>query len=79
VPEELDVQGCLEVRAAKHVGRFAYDDGGPVVRPVRHVVHDCAVRCWTSPDGSMGRPGRASLAAFEVDETHDKPRRPGAP
>ena len=69
--EELDVQRCHELLTPKHPGRFAYDDGGPVML-VRHVVHDDTVLCSTSPHRSTGRRVCTGLDAFEVDEIRDE-------
>ena len=70
--EEPTVQPCLELLTFRHVGRAAYRTDGPVVLPVRHVVHEDPDPLPTSPHGSQGRRVGASLAAFWVDEIRDE-------
>ena len=66
---ELPEDECLELLAAKQVGRLAYaDQDGPVIVPVNYVVHDGMVLFRTSPHTSLGRHAQSATVAFEVDE-----------
>jgi uncharacterized protein len=69
---ELTEYECLELLAAKKVGRLVYtDEDGPAAVPVNYVVHDGMVFLRTSPHTSLGRHARGAAIAFEVDEIDD--------
>lgn len=69
---ELDRQECLELLAAKSVGRIAYAvDQGARILPVNYVlVNDCVI-FRTGPDGEIFHHALSSICAFEIDETDE--------
>jgi uncharacterized protein len=68
----LDVEECMELLAAKSVGRIAYTtDAGPRILPVNYVlVNDCVI-FRTVPDGEIFHHALSSVCAFEIDETDE--------
>ena len=51
---ELDRAECLELLAAKSVGRIAYvSDTGPRILPVNYILSDDCVIFRTVPDGEI--------------------------
>ena len=69
---ELDRAECLELLAAKSVGRIAYvGDTGPRILPVNYIVGDDCVIFRTVPDGEISRHALSSNCAFEIDETDE--------
>jgi nitroimidazol reductase NimA-like FMN-containing flavoprotein (pyridoxamine 5'-phosphate oxidase superfamily) len=69
---ELDRAECLELLAAKSVGRIAYvGDTGPRILPVNYIVGDDCVIFRTVPDGEIFRHALSSNCAFEIDETDE--------
>ncbi len=69
---ELDHAECLELLAAKSVGRIAYVGGtGPRILPVNYILADDGVIFRTVPDGEISRHALNSTCAFEIDETDE--------
>ena len=69
---ELDRAECLELLAAKFVGRIAYvGDTGPRILPVNYILSDDGVIFRTVPDGEILRHALNSTCAFEIDETEE--------
>lgn len=70
--QELDTAECLELVAAKSVGRVAVcTEDGPVVLPVNFVLSNGGVMFRTSPHNSIAQELNGRPAAFEVDEVDD--------
>ncbi|HET6794118.1 MAG TPA: pyridoxamine 5'-phosphate oxidase family protein [Acidimicrobiales bacterium] len=67
--EELDRDQCLELLAAKNLGRvgFVATDGQPLILPVNYGLTDRAVVFRTAP-GTKLSTLPMSRAAFEVDD-----------
>jgi uncharacterized protein len=69
---ELDRAECLELLAAKSVGRIAYvGDTGPRILPVNYILGEDCVIFRTVPDGEISRYALSSNCAFEIDETDE--------
>jgi uncharacterized protein len=69
---ELDRAECLELLAAKSVGRIAYvGDTGPRILPVNYILADDCVIFRTVPDGEISRHALNSSCAFEIDEIEE--------
>jgi uncharacterized protein len=69
---ELDRQECLELLAAKSVGRIAYAaDFGARILPVNYLFVDECIIFRTVPDGEIYRHALHSNCAFEIDETNE--------
>lgn len=69
---ELAEDECLELLAAKQVGRLALvDPDGPLVVPVNYALHHGTVFFRTSPHTAVGRHARSAPVAFEVDDIDD--------
>ena len=69
---ELDHAECLQLLAAKSVGRIAYvGDTGPRVLPVNYILAGDGVIFRTVPDGEISRHALNSSCAFEIDETDE--------
>ena len=69
---ELDRQECLELLAAKSVGRLAYVvDNGARILPFNYVLAEDYVIFRTVPDGEIYHHALSSISAFEVDETDE--------
>ena len=69
---ELDRQECLELLAAKSVGRLAYVvDNGARILPFNYVLAEDSVIFRTVPDGEIYHHALSSICAFEVDETDE--------
>ena len=69
---ELDRAECLELLAAKSVGRIAYvGDTGARILPVNYILADNSVIFRTVPDGEIFRHALSSNCAFEIDETDE--------
>ena len=69
---ELDRAECLELLAAKSVGRIAYvGDTGPRILPVNYILSEDCVIFRTVPDGEIFRYALNSTCAFEIDETEE--------
>lgn len=69
---ELDRQECLELLAAKSVGRLAYVvDNGARILPFNYVLAEDSVIFRTVPDGEIYHHALSSISAFEVDETDE--------
>jgi uncharacterized protein len=69
---ELDRAECLELLAAKSVGRIAYvGDTGPRILPVNYILAEDCIIFRTVPDGEIFRHALNSTCAFEIDETEE--------
>jgi len=69
---ELDRQECMELLAAKAVGRLAYVvDNGARILPFNYVVAGDSVILRTVHDGEIYHHALSSISAFEVDETDE--------
>ena len=69
---ELDRQECLELLAAKSVGRIAYAvDKGARILPVNYILSNNCVIFRTASDGEISHHALESECAFEVDETDE--------
>jgi uncharacterized protein len=67
---ELDRKECLELLAAKSVGRIAYAaDHGARILPVNYVLADDSIILRTVPNGEIFHHALSSMCAFEIDET----------
>jgi len=76
---ELDRQECMELLAAKAVGRLAYVvDNGARILPFNYVVAGDSVILRTVHDGEIYHHALSSICAFEVDETTSSSSRVGA-
>jgi hypothetical protein len=69
---ELDREECLELLAAKYVGRIAYAaDYGARILPVNYVLADASIIFRTVPDGEIFHHALNSMCAFEIDDTDE--------
>ena len=69
---ELDRAECMELLAAKSVGRIAYTgDTGARILPVNYILGADCVIFRTVPDGEIFRYALNSNCAFEIDETDE--------
>jgi uncharacterized protein len=69
---ELGRRECMELLAAKSVGRVAYPrDAGARILPVNYILAGDYVVFRTVPDGEIFRHALSSVCAFEVDETDE--------
>jgi hypothetical protein len=69
---ELDRQECMDLLAAKSVGRIAYTvDKGARILPVNYVLSNDAIIFRTIPDGEISHHALEAMCAFEVDETDE--------
>ena len=69
---KLDRGECLELLAAKSVGRISYtSDAGARILPVNYVLVDDSVIFRTVPDGEIFDHALSSICAFEIDETDE--------
>jgi uncharacterized protein len=69
---ELDREECLELLAAKSVGRIAYAaDYGARILPVNYVLADDSIIFRTVPDGQIFHHALDSMCAFEIDDTDE--------
>jgi nitroimidazol reductase NimA-like FMN-containing flavoprotein (pyridoxamine 5'-phosphate oxidase superfamily) len=69
---ELDREECLELLAAKSVGRIAYAfDHGARILPVNYVLADDSIIFRTVPDGEIFHDALNSMCAFEIDDTDE--------
>jgi nitroimidazol reductase NimA-like FMN-containing flavoprotein (pyridoxamine 5'-phosphate oxidase superfamily) len=69
---ELDRQECLELLAAKAVGRVAYVvDNGARILPMNYIVAGDSIIFRTVPNGEIYHHAISSTCAFEVDETDE--------
>jgi uncharacterized protein len=69
---ELDREECLQLLAAKSVGRIAYAvDLGARILPMNYVLVDDRIVFRTVPDGEIYRHALSTNCAFEVDETDE--------
>ena len=69
---ELDREECLELLAAKSVGRIAYAaDYGARILPVNYVLADDSIIFRTVPDGQIFHHALNSMCAFEIDDTDE--------
>ena len=69
---ELDRRECLELLAAKAVGRIAYAAGtGARILPVNYILVDDCVIFRTVPYGEIYRHALNSNCAFEIDEADE--------
>jgi uncharacterized protein len=69
---ELERQECLELLAAKSVGRLAYVvDNGARILPFNYIFVDDFVIFRTVPDGEIYHHALSSICAFEIDETDE--------
>ena len=67
---ELDRKECLELLAAKSVGRIAYTaDYGARILPVNYVLADDSIIFRTVPNGEIFHHALNSMCAFEIDDT----------
>ena len=68
----LDRAECLELLAAKTVGRIAYtSDSGARILPVNYILVGDSVIFRTVPDGEIFHHALSSICAFEIDETDE--------
>ena len=69
---ELDRAECLDLLAAKRVGRIAYPvDKGARILPVNYIrANDCII-FRTVKDGEIFRHALDSICAFEIDDTDE--------
>ena len=69
---ELGRRECLELLAAKSVGRIAYAAGtGARILPVNYILVDDCVIFRTVPHGEIYRHALNSICAFEIDEADE--------
>ncbi|HLM21062.1 MAG TPA: pyridoxamine 5'-phosphate oxidase family protein [Propionibacteriaceae bacterium] len=69
---ELDRQECLDLLAAKSVGRIAYAvDKGARILPVNYILSNDAIIFRTIPDAEISHHALEAMCAFEVDETDE--------
>jgi uncharacterized protein len=69
---QLDRQECLDLLAAKSVGRIAYTaDYGARILPMNYVFADDCIIFRTVPDGEIYRHALNTNCAFEIDETDE--------
>lgn len=69
---ELDQAECLELLAAKSVGRIAYaTDSGARILPVNYILTEDSIIFRTVPDGEIYHHALNSICAFEIDETDE--------
>ncbi len=69
---ELDREECLELLAAKSVGRIAYAaDYGARILPVNYVLADDSIIFRTVPNGEIFHHALNSMCAFEIDDTDE--------
>jgi nitroimidazol reductase NimA-like FMN-containing flavoprotein (pyridoxamine 5'-phosphate oxidase superfamily) len=67
--EELPVSECMELLAAKRVGRHAVNPStGPQIFPVNFVLQDGNIFFRTSPHSRLAGLVNDTSVAFEVDE-----------
>jgi nitroimidazol reductase NimA-like FMN-containing flavoprotein (pyridoxamine 5'-phosphate oxidase superfamily) len=65
----LDRAECLDLLAAKSVGRIAYTaDSGARILPMNYVFADDCIIFRTVPDGEIFRHALNTNCAFEIDE-----------
>ena len=68
----LDRAECLELLAAKSVGRVAYaGEAGARILPVNYIALNDSVIFRTVPDGEIFHHALSSICAFEIDETDE--------
>jgi hypothetical protein len=69
---ELDREECLQLLAAKSVGRIAYAvDFGARILPMNYVLVDDRIVFRTVPDGEIYSNALSTNCAFEIDETDE--------
>jgi uncharacterized protein len=69
---ELDPAECMELLAAKSVGRIAYATAaGARILPVNYILLDDSVIFRTVPAGEIFHHALNSNCAFEIDETDE--------
>lgn len=69
---ELAREECLELLAAKSVGRLAYAAHyGARILPVNYVLADDSIIFRTLPNGAIFHHALNSMCAFEVDDTDE--------
>ena len=69
---QLDLPECMQLLAAKSVGRIAYvADSGARILPINYVLVNDRVVFRTVPDGEISRHAINSICAFEIDETDE--------
>jgi hypothetical protein len=69
---ELDRAECMELLAAKSVGRIAYaSDTGARILPVNYILVEDSVIFRTVPAGEIFNHALNSICAFEIDETDE--------
>ncbi len=69
---DLDREECLELLAAKSVGRIAYAvDYGARILPVNYVLADGSITFRTVPDGQIFHHALNSMCAFQIDDTDE--------
>lgn len=69
---ELDPAECMELLAAKSVGRIAYaTETGARILPVNYILLDDSVIFRTVPAGEIFHHALNSICAFEIDETDE--------
>ena len=63
---------CLQLLAAKSVGRITYCiEGGARILPVNYILANDSIIFRTVPDGEIYCQALSSTCAFEIDETDD--------
>jgi hypothetical protein len=69
---EIDREECLQLLAAKSVGRIAYaTDAGARILPVNYILVDGSIIFRTVPDGEIYHHALSSICAFEIDEPNE--------
>ena len=69
---DLDRAECLELLAAKSVGRIAYAvDKGARILPVNYIINNDSIIFRTVPGGEIFHHALQSICAFEIDETDE--------
>jgi uncharacterized protein len=68
----LDHGECLQLLAAKSVGRIAYPvESGARILPVNYILGNDCIIFRTVPEGEIYRNALSSTCAFEIDETDE--------
>jgi uncharacterized protein len=69
---DLDRAECLELLAARSVGRLAYAvDKGARILPVNYIINNDCIIFRTVPRGEIVHHALESICAFEIDETDE--------
>ena len=69
---EINREECLDLLAAKSVGRIAYaTHAGARILPMNYVLVDNSIVFRTVPNGEVYNHALSSMCAFEIDETDE--------